>query len=1364
MKNIKAVCASVLFFITGSVVVAHSAATMAAEAVYKPPRFTPPAEWETYRDDAVDLRAKVLGGEIDVTRTFFHRIWTLNSNWNNILFAPYNPIGGYTPSGPFIKQNDDLYLPDTAMPNMADSSLAVGQVVEWMFRVRKVEGVEFASKKRIVARLKKTSPAGGFSPITYRWEDGRGNWIEYEPVNGTGIATSFMAHVSAFGNRNNVRVTMAYDASDKRTGVFDHFGRQVFWYEYDALNRVNKVRDYAGREVRYDWQNGDFYDPLGNKWHYAFKADASQWNNHPYLQPGDSAYYDQMAYYETHANGLIDTKTSPEGRVLKFQYDISNSLKSIYDQDGVGYQQSIDYDKNKKEFRLVKKSAAGLVEEKWYDIRNVVFRRDISGETIFSLLQDKRVWVKKDRNGNETKDEFDEFGNLLKRTHPDGTTASYVYESKFNNITQETDENGVVTKYQYDDHGNQIRKTEAFGKPEQRVTEYTYDLYGQCTRVTILGDAKTLTAITTYEYDDRGNIVRVTYPEGGVDAYTRDVMGNILTRTDPRGKVWTNTYDLNGMLLTEADPLNHATTYQYDKVGRRVSQTDANIHTYLFEYSKQGWLTKQIDPAGATSLFEYNLDGHLLKATDAEGKYNSYEYDLSGRLAGMLDGNGNKISVAYPAESGLGYGGFSQAKKITYPTYEQQFKYDQRGRLLLSAVVINDVESVASRFVYDGLGNIVSVTDSNNKVSGYSYDALSRMVKFTNAMGAAALYGYDQRNNLIEVTNFNGAANRYTFDRNNWQISETHPLGETLTWTYDPMGNVLSRVDGKNQKITYEYDDAIRLVNERTYANSASASPIGTVTYSYDPTGKLLGWSDGSISVFASYDVANRLLSQSVNYGGFSLGHSYTYFRNGLKKTYTGPDSVTVSYAYDSANQIASLAIPGEGAVTINSYQWAAPKKVTLPGGSTRETTYNGLLKPQSVMLKDPAQNVLAQVQYSYGKMQELLTKHVDADSTTYTYDDVYQLVEATSTTRASESFTYDAQGNRTALNGLPGLSYNANDQLTVRPGFNYEYDANLNLSKKTDTQSGGQSNFKYDVLNRLTEVQDQSNAVIARYGYDPFGRRLWKEVSGTRTYFYYTGKGLAAEASADGTIQVVYGYWPNGMWGTDPVYVKVGGQYHYAQNDQLGTPFKLTNNTGVINWQAYRTSFGETILDSTNSLTYNQRFPGQYYDSETGLYYNWNRYYDPKTGRYISSDPIGLAGGLNSYLYVENDPANWIDPDGRFLQYIAAAAAVVTVVAVVKGIIKISEIIAQNTQNNIERQKNFDNFNKTNGAQGGDIMQQQREAIGGVKDATAAGAELTPIANKVISSAKNIGKSDQLVNKINSINQINNRNNPSCP
>ena len=163
--------------------------------------------------------------------------------------------------------------------------------------------------------------------------------------------------------------------------------------------------------------------------------------------------------------------------------------------------------------------------------------------------------------------------------------------------------------------------------------------------------------------------------------------------------------------------------------------------------------------------------------------------------------------------------------------------------------------------------------------------------------------------------------------------------------------------------------------------------------------------------------------------------------------------------------------------------------------------------------------------------------------------------------------------------------------------------------------------------------VEGGSSSVIAEYCYDPFGRRLWKEVGGTRTYSLYSNEGLIGEYDGTGEEIKSYGYASGSTWMTDPLFMKQGDEYYFYSNDHLGTPQKMTGVNGGVVWEAKYSSFGEAEVKGTSSVENNLRFPGQYFDQETGLHYNYYRYYDPGIGRYLRADPISL-GPLQIKLY----------------------------------------------------------------------------------------------------------------------------------
>ncbi len=208
---------------------------------------------------------------------------------------------------------------------------------------------------------------------------------------------------------------------------------------------------------------------------------------------------------------------------------------------------------------------------------------------------------------------------------------------------------------------------------------------------------------------------------------------------------------------------------------------------------------------------------------------------------------------------------------------------------------------------------------------------------------------------------------------------------------------------------------------------------------------------------------------------------------------------------------------------------------------------------------------------------------------------------------------------------------------------------AEVHLRSLSGVEGSGQVVFvyHYNADNRLVKVEGGNSNTLAEYYYDPFGRRVWKEVDGVRTYFFYSDEGLIAEYDVSGMELRSYGYKSDSTWTTDPLFLKQGSQYYFYHNDHLGTPQKLVAQNGSIVWSATYSAFGEANVD-IETVKNNLRFPGQYSDAETGLHYNFHRYYDPIIGRYIKIDPIGFAGDdVNWYEYGWNSPLYWIDPYG---------------------------------------------------------------------------------------------------------------------
>ena len=282
--------------------------------------------------------------------------------------------------------------------------------------------------------------------------------------------------------------------------------------------------------------------------------------------------------------------------------------------------------------------------------------------------------------------------------------------------------------------------------------------------------------------------------------------------------------------------------------------------------------------------------------------------------------------------------------------------------------------------------------------------------------------------------------------------------------------------------------------------------------------------------------------------------------------------------------------------------------------------------------------------------------------SQAFAYDELWRLEQAVGA-YGTIDYAYDAGGNRlnrTITDGgstVETYNYDAfsNRLLSVDDGVNvrsFGYAADGSVI--SDDRGFDAFDLTYDAAGRLNGV-DKNSSPEATYAYDAFGRRVFKDPAfGGTTHYQYDPDGrLLAESSAAGAPEREYIWLPlDGQAWALPIAVvteadTASPRLHYLHADHLGTPVAMTSaNLGQVEWRAVYRPFGE-VHATTGTQDLALRFPGQLFDPETGFHQNWHRDYDPRLGRYMQSDPIGLDGGLNTYGYVGGDPTNLIDPQG---------------------------------------------------------------------------------------------------------------------
>jgi RHS repeat-associated protein len=1067
----------------------------------------------------------------------------------------------------------------------------------------------------------------------YRWLDPGRNWKRFDAK----------GRLTSFGTRKGVTGRYVYQQG-RLCCVVDRNHKRAFRFDYDNAGFLSAVSDRHNRRVAYQYRKGrlcEVKDLLGNRTAYKYNR-----------------------------AGLLSRVVEPGGRETRIAYGKKGKVKSVLDGRGRGHLFRFDHDQVRGLYYVEIRSTWGRIQEVWFDKAGEAREVRLNGRRILHVEKQGRNLVITDETGGITRKDFDERDNLTRIRYPDGSTVSYAYEPRFSRLIRAVNERGVTTKYRYDAKGNMVQRIEAYGTPVQRITEYAYDGPGNRILVCKKGDKRTREAVSSMQYDAWGNMVRKTGPEGQVTHFTYDHMGNLVTRKDPLGAVWSYAYDAAGNRISIQDPLGHVTRMVYDPSGNRVEERDAEGKETRYGYDTRNRLITSRDGAGNVTRFEYNMEGKIIRKIDPEGKSTRYTYDRAGRLKTVTDGNQNVITFGYEQASSpgcsacAGSGGKDRPTEIKYPTFVRRFRYDGRGRKIEQKDILSRKEAYSTSYRYDPTGNLITTTDRAGRKTGYTYDELNRLIKITDPKGNETVFGYDRRDNLVELQDGNGNVTRFEYDHNNRLIKEIRPMGQETAYQYDGRGTLIRKIDPKGQRTDYRHDLAGRLIGIRYFSRSHETHPIKRVTFSHDRVGNIIGYRDGISRAEYAYDDAHRKVKEIVDYGTFRKSYSYAYYRNGKKKRFTAADGSQYDYAYDGNNQLRWIKMPGANFITYPSYAWTRPKAVKLPGGSEGKYGYDPLMRITAITGMDPKGKRLLKYRYLYDNMDNILEKRTEHGTYAYGYDELSRLIRAKNPGLVDEAFTYDAVGNRlTAKETKRQWQYNANNELQAYDGVSFEYDANGNTIKKT--KKGEVFQYIFNICNRLEKVTDGTGAVIASYYYDPFGRRIWKQAGDKKTYFFYSDEGLIAEYDSKGKEIRAYGYKPDSMWTTDPLFMKQGGKYYFYHNDHLGTPQKLTNLNGRVVWSATYTSFGKAHVNPKSSVTNNLRFPGQYYDEETGFHYNYFRCYSPTVGRYLVPDPshsinpkgIGIPYVFpsllffprehNHFAYVKNDPIGFFDEAG---------------------------------------------------------------------------------------------------------------------
>jgi len=863
---------------------------------------------------------------------------------------------------------------------------------------------------------------------------------------------------------------------------------------------------------------------------------------------------------------------------------------------------------------------------------------------------------------------------------------------------------GRVDLYRdYDDRGNAATVVLASGSADQRILEYIYhpDMNVPLRRMessTLQGGGN---KVTLWDYDQDGNTVPNESP-GRVlsrlveQGYTANLNGTVI----PYEYVTTLRYNDKGQVLSIDGPqpgsgdtvsfaYNASTgnlefvtqphigdTYfsAYDGAGRPGRITDVNNQARGFAYDGRGrvsTLTHYADDPASSTRFNY-VGGLLHSVADPDGVTQVFDYEaLYGRLSTITDGEGNSIVHTYEIYP---KGNLTERSTFTAENSRRSRKrwsYDHPnhpGKLYREI----QADETYREFGYDAAGNMTSRVDPNGNLTTYAYDLMGRVlsvgqgVSDPNPRSLMTDYAYDSQGNLVLLTDAEGHQTSYRHDDMGRVVSSLSPDTGMTRYACDEAGNLRVKKDAKGVAVEFAYDHLNRLTAE-DYPGRAE-----DVAYTYDQglngKGNLTSMVDSAGAIAFGYDGRGRLNQKRSTMSGVDYWVTYGYTPGGRVASVTYPSGRTISYERNPLGKISGvtaseMATPLWSGMTYNPF--GGPLGLTNGFGGTVD---NRAGECECVSVSNPGQP--RERTYGYDANRNLSSM---TGSTTPWYSQRFGYDELNRLTRAegrygSMAYTYDGVGNR-----LTRKTNAVSETYTYFPGTNrlhqvtggahprtFTYDDNGNVT------SDGTLGFTYDQKNQLQEVKE-GGTCKASYTYNGFGQRAKKVAGGGVTIYHYDLDGkLIAESVPSGTMTREYLY----MGKVRVAMVDVAGGntvYHYL-NGRLGEPEILTDAGGTVVWEAWQEPFGEAHIHPSSSVVNNHRLPGQYCDEETGLHYNYHRYYDPSTGRYITPDPIGQNGGSNLYVYVENNPISLVDPTGQFA-FLAVAGALIKGAFIIGGI-----------------------------------------------------------------------------------------------
>ncbi len=804
------------------------------------------------------------------------------------------------------------------------------------------------------------------------------------------------------------------------------------------------------------------------------------------------------------------------------------------------------------------------------------------------------------------------------------TLASYDYDAD-GNLTSATTERGTE-RYGYRDHllihrelatgyhfvfhwdgsGPEARCIRTHGEdghfdfqfdyqPDKSLTQVT-DSFGQVqafhydeqNRITAREDADG--GVHQWAYDPEDRLAAYRLPDGRTTKYGYDALGRGVLEQLPDGRQHKRIFNELGFCVAEQWPDGRTTARRFDPLGRLLQEHRPDGSEWQYHYDGKGWLSEAVSNTGEVRRTGFGGNGELL-AVEHEGALARYAFDEQGRVKGRLvqdliteyDYRGEQVSAIHQ--------------------YPEQAPDQRRSRF----------------YQYDHAGRLTRFIAATGEHHGFEYDGLAKPTHYQRPDGHAVYYQYDKAQRLTHVIRADGQKWALSYDSKGQVNACQAPDGRHIEFRYDAAGDIIHREQAGDWVQHLKRDHGGRVLQQTSQGKGRS--PVSK-QFQYDAKGRRTGAT-----------CAGRRLSWQYDKHGRITGHSQ--------------DQCRVGYGYGSGQQLQSMQLPDGTQIQYDYDRQGRWQGVLFNGKSVLQREFDDQGREQARQAGE--HNRQTQVWDRHDCLINRRWQGAESTIRRYGWDAESRLEELSDTLEGTRTFKRDPQGQLIADNqqtfdydhGGNRLAKDADlqqDRLLKTDTATRKYDT---LGAETEMRGTYTEHRQFDAEGQLTVLRREGLHV--QYGYDALGRRAWrKSEAGTTNYLWHNDV-LLGEQHPDGQWQ-----WYLRDPQTDaPLATLINGQAHYYELDWRSMPIRLWSPDGERVWQANANAWGKCEPDTPQGPIHQPiRLPGQFEDELTGLHNNRFRDYDPQTGRYLTPDPIGIKGGLNSYRYTPN-PIDYVDPLG---------------------------------------------------------------------------------------------------------------------